>query len=381
MKIISKSITYLLFFVLALLFGSIIAVKNFSYAEEQEKEFQTSAEAMVVMETSTGRILASKDENKQLPMASLTKIITAIVAIENTEDLDEPLKIPADAQGVEGSSIYLKAGEHLSMRELLYGLMLRSGNDAAVAISILCAGSVENFMQMCNNFCSKIGATNTHLVTPNGLHHEKHYSSAKDLGIISSYALKNDIFAKIVSTKETKIANEKGEFDHRLLINKNKFLKSFEGADGVKTGYTKKAGRCFVGSSTQNGMQVVCVLLNCRPMFEECKILCKQAFEKYSMQKVLEGEKVFEQNIAGQTMHACAQKDVFYPLKNDEISSVELKAEWDDSLQLPIKLNQKVGKVAIFIDKELILCDNIYSTDELYDNSYRGAFEKVITNF
>jgi len=379
MKTISKITMYVLFFVLAVLFGSGIVATSAN--AEEIKEFETSAESMVVMETSTGRILASKDENKKLPMASLTKIITAIVAIENTADLDIPLEIPAEAQGIEGSSIYLRTGEHLSMRQLLYGLMLRSGNDAAVAISILCAGSVEEFMQKCNDFCKSIGAENTNLVTPSGLHNDNHYSTAKDLATISSYALKNDIFAKVVSTTETRIPNEKGKYDHRLLKNKNKFLTTFVGADGIKTGYTKKAGRCFVGSGTRDGMQVVCVLLNCRPMFEECKILCEQAFEKYSMQKVVASDNVFETTIQDKTIYASPQKDIFYPLKDDEISSIELKETFDNDLSLPINDNQKVGIVEIFIDKNFILCDNIYSTESVDDNSYRGALDKVITNF
>lgn len=349
--------------------------------DEQNKEFATTAEAMVIMETSTGRMLAAKDENKKLPMASLTKIITAIVAIEKTENLDEALEIPKSAQGVEGSSIYLKAGEHLTMRELLYGLMLRSGNDAAVAISMLASGTTEKFIEECNSFCQKLNMTNTHLVTPSGLHDDNHYSSAKDLAIVTSYALKNDIFARIVSTKETTISNEKGEFDHRLLKNKNKFLKNFAWADGVKTGYTKKAGRCFVGSATKDDMQVVCVLLNCRPMFEECKTLCEEAFTKYSLSKIVDDNFVAQTEIDGNTLYAKPNKELYYPLTQEEIGKLEINTEFDKNIELPIMQKQKVGTVQIFLDKTIVLCDNIYSINDIEDNSYQSALDKVISKF
>ena len=144
--------------ILAAIFGSILLVKTFGVAYSETDKYKTTAESMVLMEANSGRIIASKDPDKKLPMASLTKIITAIVAINNTEDLDKKIEIPKEAQGIEGSSIYLRFGEHLSMRELLYGLMLSSGNDSAVAIAMSVSGSVEKFVDLCNKFCEDIGA-------------------------------------------------------------------------------------------------------------------------------------------------------------------------------------------------------------------------------
>ena len=179
MNKLSKLVVFFIFFVLFLQFFNINIV-NFSKAESINKNF----ESMVTIEASTGRILYSQDEHKRLPMASTTKILTAIVAIENCDDLDKKYEISKSATGIEGSSIYLKAGEHLSVRELLYGLMLRSGNDSAVAIAEIISGSVEKFVLLMNEYCKKLNLKDTSIVTVNGLHNENHYSSAYDLAII-----------------------------------------------------------------------------------------------------------------------------------------------------------------------------------------------------
>ena len=201
MNKLSKLVVFFISFGLFLQFFNINIV-NFSKAESINKNF----ESMVTIEASTGRILYSQDEHKRLPMASTTKILTAIVAIENCDDLDKKYEISKSATGIEGSSIYLKAGEHLSVRELLYGLMLRSGNDSAVAIAEIISGSVEKFVLLMNEYCKKLNLKDTSIVTVNGLHNENHYSSAYDLAIISAYAMKNEIFAEIVKTKQKNIS-------------------------------------------------------------------------------------------------------------------------------------------------------------------------------
>ena len=352
------------------------------------KDYYTSAEAMALLEAKSGRLIASKEGNKKLPMASLTKIITAIVAIENNEDLDAKLEIPKAAVGIEGSSIYLRAGEHLTMRELLYGLMLRSGNDAAVAIAILTSGSVDEFIKLANSFCAKLGATNTNLVTPNGLHDDNHYTTAEDLAKITAYALKNKTFAEIVGTKYKTIDNELGKKEkNRLLKNKNKFLDMLEGADGVKTGYTKKAGRCFVGSSTraEDGMQVVCVLLNCNPMFQDCTKLIAQAQKDYKMYKLLD-DTGYESyiNVSGSNNPTilCASKNGFsYPLTQQEYQSVRVIDNLNKKFTSPINNGQKVGEVQILVDKSVIFCDNILAKEEAQDNTYLGTLDKIIDDF
>lgn len=325
----------------------------------------SSAEAMATMEVGSGRLLYAKNENKRLPMASTTKIITAIVAIENCTDLDKVYMIPREAVGIEGSSIYLKEGEHLSVRELLYGLMLRSGNDSAVAIAIIVGGSVENFVKMMNDFCVRLSLENTSVVTVNGLHDDKHFTSASDLAKVTCYALANETFAEIVSTREKTVSNEFAKGGHRFLKNKNRLLNMIDGADGVKTGYTRKAGRCFVGSATRNGMQVVCVVLNCQPMFEECAALLEKAFEEFSLYKLLPAGEIYKTNITdGKVSYevpVLLHEDIYFPLTKSEMKKVTAKPILYDNLHIPILNNTEIGVIEIKIENNLIFSKKLYT--------------------
>lgn len=344
---------------------------------------QFHGEAMVTIERSSGRILYSKNKDKILPMASTTKIITAIVAIENCDDLDEKHFITKEMTGVEGSSIYLKAGEKLSVRELLYGLMLRSGNDSAVAIAIIIGGSIDNFVKMMNEFCLNLGLLNTNIVTVNGLHNNNHYTTASDLAKITCYALSNNVFSEIVSTKEKVISSDLDKKNKcRLLKNKNKLLKTLDGADGVKTGYTLKAGRCFVGSATRNGLQIICVVLNCRDMFEECTKFINKAFEEYSLICVQNKGEInnYENNLKTQNISKIIKKDIYLPLKTNEKDKLNFCYEIFDK---PLSDGQ-IGFEYIMIENDLIFSEKIYTIiDEKHskNNSFKDSFDKIIRAF
>ena len=206
----------------------------------QINNMSTSAKAMCVLEKDSGRVVASKNMEAQLPMASTTKIVTALTVIQNCDNLDELIQVDGSAIGVEGSSIYLRNGEIMSVRDLLFGLMLRSGNDSAVALACHVGGSVEGFASLMNETAKSAGANNSNFVTPHGLDHKDHYTTAYDLAKITAYALNNPIFKEIVSTKmHTVEATNKS--DKRYLSNKNRLLNSLEGCIGVKTGYTKRS--------------------------------------------------------------------------------------------------------------------------------------------
>ena len=192
-------------------------------------------------------------------MASTTKIMTALVAIESSP-LDKNVMISDMAIGTEGSSLYLKKGEIMSMSDLLMGLMLRSANDAAAAIAYEISGSIEAFADKMNEKAASIGVTDTHFTNPHGLDDENHYTTAADLAIITAEALKNDTFLEIVSTEKCIIKNFDGEA--RLLTNHNKLLSLYDGAIGVKTGFTKKSGRCLVGAAERDGMRLIAVTIN-----------------------------------------------------------------------------------------------------------------------
>ena len=238
-----------------------------------------SAEKAIALDAVTGRVLYQKNADQQSLIASTTKIMTALVVCEQCNVLDR-MRIPKEAVGIEGSSMYLKEGEVLTIQELLYGLMLSSGNDAAVALAIYCGGTVEGFAELMNDKARVLGLSNTHFENPNGLDSPGHYSTARDLAVLAAYAMENPIFAKTVSTKSIRI----GE---RYLTNHNKLLWQVEGADGVKTGFTKAAGRILVSSATRNDRRLVAVTLNAPSDWQDHKSLLDEGFSRYAVRQVV----------------------------------------------------------------------------------------------
>lgn len=329
----------------------------------------TSAKACVVMEAGSGRILYSKNPDERLPEASTTKIMTALVVAENA-DADAVVRVPEQAQGVEGSSVYLRAGEHLTVKELLYGLMLQSGNDCAVALALTVGGSIENFAAMMNDKAASLGCGNTNFVNPHGLPDDNHYTSARDLAVISAAAMNNPLVKEIVSTKKINISNEGYGYD-RVIVNKNKILSSFEGANGVKTGYTKKAGRCFVGAAERNGMQLIAVVLNCGPMFEESMSLMDEMFEKYEMKNLAESVAIpkcvaVKKGRSGSVKVAC-EREMRFPLKKDgsENGKIRRTLSMTDVLKAPVGKGDKAGELKVSFDNRLIFSSNIVTLNKV----------------
>ena len=213
-----------------------------------------SARRAYVLDAVSGRALFARNADERSLIASTTKIMTALIVCEQCNVLDR-MRIPKEAVGIEGSSMYLKEGEVLTLQELLYGLMLSSGNDAAVALAIYCGGTVEGFAELMNDKARILGLSGTHFENPNGLDSPGHYSTARDLAVLAAYAMKNPVFYKTVSAKNVKV----GE---RYLTNHNKLLWRLEGADGVKTGFTKAAGRILVSSATRQGRRIIGVTID-----------------------------------------------------------------------------------------------------------------------
>ena len=239
-----------------------------------------SAQKAILLDAQTGRVLYEKDADSRSLIASTTKIMTALLICEQCNVLDR-MKIPKEAVGIEGSSMYLQEGEVLSLQELLYGLMLRSGNDAAVALAIYCAGTVEGFAGMMNDKARQLGLTGTHFENPNGLDSPGHYSTARDLAVLTAYAMKNPIFCQIVSTKTVRVGN-------RTMQNHNKLLWRVEGADGVKTGYTKAAGRILVSSASRGGRRLICVTINDGNDWADHAKLLDNGFSGYSVHQLIQ---------------------------------------------------------------------------------------------
>ena len=239
-----------------------------------------SARRAYVLDAVSGRELFSRNEDQRSLIASTTKIMTALIICEQCNVLDR-MRIPKEAVGIEGSSMYLKEGEVLTLQELLYGLMLSSGNDAAVALAIYCGGTVEGFAELMNDKARILGLTGTHFENPNGLDSPGHYSTARDLAVLAAYAMKNPIFYKTVSAKSVKV----GE---RCLTNHNKLLWKLEGADGVKTGFTKAAGRILVSSATRQGRRIIGVTIDAPDDWNDHCQLLNDGFTRYQDRQIVQ---------------------------------------------------------------------------------------------
>ena len=323
-----------------------------------------SAASAIVMDVKTGRILYSKNMNDKKPMASTTKIMTALLALENSKP-DDLVKIHRNAVGVEGSSIYLQADEELKMQDLVYGLMLRSGNDAAVAIAHQISGSTENFARLMNKKAKEIGALNTSFMNPHGLHHKEHYTTAYDLGLISREALLNQEFNEIAKTKVWVAQREGFKYFH----NKNKTLSEFDGGDGVKTGFTKAAGRCLVTSATRNGMQLVCVVLNAPNWFQDSYLLLDHCFNQYQSWKVIDREfplkTVSIPNGKKETTKIVCPEDIIVPVAEEEKDKIITVLEVAESINAPISRGTKLGRLKIYVSNKLLYTSILVAREDI----------------
>lgn len=369
-----------LLFALLFLISSLAGGLKLAFTRVSAEYVEFTGKAMCVMEASSKRVLYTKNENSTLAMASTTKIMTAITAIESGVNLDTIFTISPKAVGVSGTSLYLRKGERFCLRDLLYGLMLISGNDASIAIGERVAGSVKDFVEMMNEKASEIGAKNTHFDNTHGLDSKTHYTTAYDLALITSYAMQNQTFRDIVSTKTYKITNEDGKT--RYLRNKNKLLFSMDGCNGVKTGFTDDAGRCLVTSCERDGMDIVCVVLNSRPMFEESQRLIEKAFSEYNLidltsfytfPRTINVEEGEEEQVEIGTLGR-----FFYPLKNSELKKIKITYNLPQTLEAPVSKGEVIGEVQIFIDNDLLFSEKIYTINQVRRNSIWQKLKDLI---
>ena len=279
-----------------------------------------SARKACVLDAVSGRVLYEKDPDSQSLIASTTKIMTALLVCEQCNVLDR-MRIPKEAVGIEGSSMYLQEGEVLTIQELLYGLMLRSGNDAAVALAIYCGGTVEGVAELMNDKARNLGLRNTHFVNPNGLDAPGHYSTARDLAVLAAYAMENPVFRQTVSAKTIKAGD-------RYLTNHNKLLWRVEGAEGIKTGFTKAAGRILVSSAKRDGRRLVCVTINAPDDWNDHAALLSEGFEGFAVERIVSaGEILGTTEVMGgevETVELIAGADFDYALREGEEPRIEL---------------------------------------------------------
>lgn len=315
-----------------------------------------SAESAALIDVASGRMLYSKNGHKKMRIASLTKTMTAIVAIEMGQLKDE-VTVPPEAVGVEGSSIYLKKNEKLTLEELLYGLMLRSGNDAAVTVATHIGGSVPGFVYLMNEKAALIGMTHTNFTNPHGLDDSNmHYSTAEDMALLSAYALRNPVFRQIVSTKVKDISWEGEEYNRRLL-NKNKLLHLYNGADGVKTGYTKLAKRCLASSATRDGRQLAAITLNAPDDWNDSAQMLDWGFRHFAMKEFVQhGETIQpEPTITLKEGVQLVTTNAFrYPLKPEEVPDVKKRMVMSESVVTEKMNGQIIGFLQFHFRDQMI---------------------------
>ncbi len=337
----------------------------FSIIAFAQKPF-LSAESAILINLSNSDTIAEYNADNRQGMASTTKIMTAILAIENG-NLDKQYKIPPEAIGVEGSSLYLTEGECLTLRELVTALMLRSANDAAEAIAIIIANDVETFAKMMNEKAKELGLSNTHFTNPHGLSDESHYTTARELAKIAAYALKNETFREICSLKNATIS---GKEYSRQVTNHNKMLSIYNGAFGVKTGFTKATGRCLVSAAEREGVELVAVTLNAPNDWNDHSALLDFGFSLYEKVTLANaGKKIYDLQIIGgdaENAYAYIKEDIEVCLKKKRGSIVE-RIEINRPIFAPIYKDDTVGKIVYYLDGAEI------ASAPLYASSYIGT--------
>jgi D-alanyl-D-alanine carboxypeptidase (penicillin-binding protein 5/6) len=340
------------------------------------------AKSMVVMDVDSNRVLLSKNEDQKLAMASTTKIMTAIVAIEECENLDEMVKINDKAVGIEGTSIYLRKNEKMPLKELLYGLMLASGNDASLAIAYhIGEGDMQVFVDKMNKKAIEIGATSTNFVNPHGLDATNHYTTAYDLALITAYAQKNSDYAEITRTRKMQITSTP-EGHNRFLINKQRLLTRYDYTIGGKTGFTDNAGRCSVAVAKKDNLTLVTVVLNAPNMFEDSIVAFNNAYDTYKSVELLrpysyvDSLKVDDKR--EEQIKLYSEKGFSYPLKEKEQSLIKIEKNLPKILTPPLKKEQAVGEINIYLDKDLIFTENIYTIESVESIELSNKIKDII---
>ncbi len=324
-----------------------VCLMAFRPAPARAEEVGTSALACVIIDEKSGRVLLSHNAEAALPMASTTKVMTALLALE-LGDPDAPVTCGPNAYGVPGTSIYLSEGETLTLRDMLYGLMMASGNDAATAIAEHIGGTVEDFCRMMTARARELGCESTVFLTPHGLPCEGHYTTARDLALIAREAMGHSLFREIVGTSRATIPWEGRSYD-RVLNNKNRLLTAYEGATGIKTGYTRKAGRCLVFGAERDGMRIIGVVLNCWDWFGEAARLMDLAFDRYEAATLLHAGEIAGTlpvtTSDGCTVDAALAEDLTGVVARGSIAQVEI--DLPETVEAPITAGQALGRARL----------------------------------
>ncbi len=322
-----------------------------------------TAQSAIVIDSVTGHVLGGKNYNEKLGMASTTKIMTGILAIENC-NMDDIVTISKNPPLTEGSSIYLAEGEKVSVETLIYGLLLKSGNDTAVALAEHISGSEKEFVKLMNEKAQELGLKNTRFENPHGLFAENHYTTAYELAQLARYAMQNETFEEIVNTPKY-IETPPEDRDKHYINNANKLISMYDEADGIKPGYTPETGRTLVGSATKDGWRVITVTLNCADDWKEHKKMFDYAFENYTLKKIAKkGDSVSTMRVKGGVYNetgAILNGDVAIPVKKGTKGDFKIEME-DKVLQAPVTAGEKIGEAEIKCGEEIFRLDVVANT-------------------
>ena len=341
-------------------------------------EFSVSAKAAIVIAADTLEVLYEKSANQKLPMASTTKIMTALLLAEQP-DLSKTVKTTKQMVTVEGSSMGLLEGDTVSYRDLLYGMLLASGNDAANTTAYVLAGSVQGFAKMMNEKAAELGMKNTSFVTPSGLDDENHYTTAYDLALLTAAALKNSAFRTACSSKSAVLYYGNPPY-RRTLTNHNKLLGNYEGIIGVKTGFTKKSGRCLVTAAEVNGKRVIAVTLNAPDDWNDHRVLLDYGLSKTSVISFSNDDLTDVLPIVGGDADLIRIKAEKISFCTAEKSAKKIKRRLilPEFVYTPMKAGERVGRVEYLLDSKIIVNSNIYSVADL---PIKNRKEKFLSRF
>ncbi|HOQ06453.1 MAG TPA: D-alanyl-D-alanine carboxypeptidase family protein [Clostridiales bacterium] len=344
--------------------------------EQDMRPPEINAMAAVIVEESTGRVLYEKNALQKRSIASTTKIMTALVALENA-NVEDVVVVSRRAASIGGSVAGLKEGDKYTLRELLYALMLISANDAAIAIAEHVGGSVEGFAEMMNKRARSLGAVNSNFVTPHGLDRENQYSTAYDVALITIEALKHPLFCEIVSTKSSYIPGHS-------LHNTNELLGTYPGAEGVKTGYTGQAGRCLVTTAKRNGMRLISVVLGSptrSARAEASRKLLDYGFKNYRMYKLMSKGDVYAKipvyRGISDYVALKADKDIVLPLSRKEAEALKVREHVPDIVNAPVYAGSVSGYVEFVLDGRVLAQNTLKAGEDIRKTNYLDYLDMI----
>lgn len=360
------------------MFLCIITILSILKTNVFAKPMYIDARSAIAIDTKSKCVLYEKNSEKLIPIASTTKIMTTLVTLKYG-NLDKKVEISGKAANIHGSQVGYKKGEVVTLRELLYGLMLRSGNDAAIAIAEGMSGSVDEFLKLMNEYAREIGTTNTHFESPHGLDSQYHYSTAYDLALITCKAKENELFNKIVGVKD--VDAKENNFT-RSYHNINKILYQIPGANGVKTGYTGNAGKCLVTSVDMGGEDIIIVVLNCNKRWNETKKIYEYVKDNYEFKKIVsKGQIVGEfEYCEDKKVNLVSGDDIIIPFKKGE--NYETKVIKPKKIQWNLKKGEDLGKFSVYKDEKIIFTTPLKCNKEVKIKKvpkFKRYFKKIFS--